>query len=494
VATTVTTAASAIAPPRGSARRKVETIDGDCIVGHVEERCEATLLHRIATDVNRCRSLAGLVAVAIVTFVAALPAVGARATYGARVTADEPQYLLTALSIGEDLDLDISDELDTERFRTFHEVGLNTQTIDLDEDGQRISPHDPLLPIVLALPMRLGGWRAAKVALAALAALTAAATAWTAHARYAVGRRAALLVTAGFFCAPPLTGYATQVYPEMPAALAVSLGADRRRSAGGGGTDRRRPVAIGGVLIVAGAAYLIVHQRVYGGWTVYAAGDHFVDGELLVVGDNPNYPGRSRRLIGLLIDRQFGLIPWAPAYLLLVPAVVAAARRRASGHRLLLPVLGTGWAVATWIALTMHGWWSPGRQVVVVLPAAVVLIAQLVDSHRRLQAAAVAGSVVGALSWLWLVFEASTGRRTLVVDFFETANPWYRAWSPLFPDHQRIEPVDWALTGAWSLLAGTAAYLTWRAVAGRPAVGDGDGDGDAGNDDGGGASVTGGVA
>jgi hypothetical protein len=199
-------------------------------------------------------------------------------------------------------------------------------------------------------------------------------------------------------------------------------------------------------------------------------------------------------LIGLLIDRQFGLFPWAPAYLLLVPAVVAAARRRASGHRLLLPVLGTGWAVATWIALTMHGWWSPGRQVVVVLPAAVVLIAQLVDSHRRLQAAAVAGSVVGALSWLWLVFEASTGRRTLVVDFFETANPWYRAWSPLFPDHQRIEPVDWALTGAWSLLAGTAAYLTWRAVAGRPAVGDGDGDGDAGNDDGGGASVTGGVA
>ena len=47
----------------------------------------------------------------IITFLAALPAIGARATYGAKTTADEPQYLLTALSIAEDFDLDISDEI-----------------------------------------------------------------------------------------------------------------------------------------------------------------------------------------------------------------------------------------------------------------------------------------------------------------------------------------------------------------------------------------------
>jgi hypothetical protein len=34
----------------------------------------------------------------------------ARATYGARVTADEPQYLLSAISLAEDRDLDIADE------------------------------------------------------------------------------------------------------------------------------------------------------------------------------------------------------------------------------------------------------------------------------------------------------------------------------------------------------------------------------------------------
>ena len=81
-------------------------------------------------------------------------AIPSRSTYGAQVSVDEPQYLLTALSIGEDLDLDISDEIEEEKFRSFHEIGLNTQTIDMNSSGQRLSPHDPLLPLLLSVPMR----------------------------------------------------------------------------------------------------------------------------------------------------------------------------------------------------------------------------------------------------------------------------------------------------------------------------------------------------
>lgn len=44
------------------------------------------------------------------TFVIGLAALDASATYGARTTADEPQYLLTATLLAEDLDLDVSDE------------------------------------------------------------------------------------------------------------------------------------------------------------------------------------------------------------------------------------------------------------------------------------------------------------------------------------------------------------------------------------------------
>ena len=130
--------------------------------------------------------LTAAVAVARATFVVGVLAIDARATYGARVTADEPQYLTTALSLAEDFDLDISDELDERAFLPYHEIDLNQQTIDLDGDGQRISPHDPLLPLLLAAPMGLGGWQAAKAALAVIAAITAAGTVVLATNRFGV--------------------------------------------------------------------------------------------------------------------------------------------------------------------------------------------------------------------------------------------------------------------------------------------------------------------
>ena len=442
-----------------------------------------------------------MAAVAVWTFAVALPAIGARATYGARVTSDEPQYLITAISIGEDFDLDISDELAERRFEPYHEIDLNPQTIELDDSGRRISPHDPLLPALLALPMRLGGWLAAKAALAVLAAATAAATLWLAVRRFGVGVGVAGLVVGGFFAAPPLVGYATQVYPEMPAALCVALGlAAVTGPLGRTGRalalasvvalpwlsvkfapvaaviavvlvarswpDRRRQLVLDlAVLAVAGAVYLAFHRSVYGGWTAYASGDHFIDGELLVLGRDPDYLGRSRRLIGLLVDRGFGLAAWTPAYLLAVPALAALARRRPPGWAALLAVIAATYAVATWVALTMHGWWWPGRQVVAALPAAVVAVAMLADRWRGLRWLALGGCLIGIFNWIWLVVEASTGRRTLIVDFEQTANPVYVAWSTLLPDHRHFEGGAVALTVAWTVVL--AALGAWGWLRGR---------------------------
>lgn len=448
-----------------------------------------------------------------VTVAVAYPAIGARATYGAQVTSDEPQYLTTALSLAEDFDLDISDELEARAFLPYHEINLDPQTIDLNADGQRISPHDPLLPLLLAPAMGLGGWTWAKVMLSALAGLTAVTTAWVANRRMGIGSAAAGLVTTAMFATPPLTAYATQVYPEMPAALSVTLalagllglGHDpdtRRRLAlqglvvamvialpwlsvkyvpvagvlavallveqyrgpGAAAVDgpQRRALVIGGVLALAGVVYLVVHRRVYGGWTVYASGDHFVDGEFLVVGDNPNYPARTIRLIGLLIDRGFGLIPWSPAFLLLVPALAALARRADQARLLLFGVLATGWGVATWVALTMHGWWWPGRQLVVVLPVAVLALAALADGRPRVLVATVTGAVLGSVGWLWLVYESSTDQRTLIVDFHETRALPYRLVAPLFPDHMVGGTADQILTVLWTVLAIGVAYVVWR--------------------------------
>ena len=123
-----------------------------------------------------------MVAVTVVAFIAAALGIGVRATFGAHVAVDETQYVLSALSLAEDGNLDISDELAQKRWRDFADVEPPVQTQVLG-DGRQISPHDPLLPVLLAVPVALGGWVAAKLTLAALAGLLAALTLWVAVRR-----------------------------------------------------------------------------------------------------------------------------------------------------------------------------------------------------------------------------------------------------------------------------------------------------------------------
>ncbi len=455
-----------------------------------------------------------MVAVAVAAFLSALAGIDARATYGARVTADEPQYLITAISLGEDASLDVSDELAEERFLPFHEIQLNPQTIELDDEGRRVSPHDPLLPLLLALPMLVGGWVGAKLALAVCAGAVAALTLRLAVDRLGAPLGVAAAVVGAFAMAPPLSVYGVQVYPAMPAAFCVLAGAlavTTPTPSGGAGragvglgrtgvdpadvvtvlavvalpwlsvkyvplaavlalaglwrswqADGRVPRGTIAAYGLAGVSYLALHRWLYGGWTVYAAGDHFVNGEFLVVGYAPNYPGRSRRLIGLLVDRNFGLIAWNPAFLALPPALVWLARSGRRGRYVLLGVFAASWITATWIAFTMHGWWWPGRQVVPVLPIVVAAVAAAVGRHRPALMAVLAGCALGIVSWLILAWEASTDRRTLIVDFDGTANPWYQLWRRVLPDHQRMAAADIALTVVWVVLVLAAMVVTAR--------------------------------
>lgn len=440
------------------------------------------------------------VAVGVVVAAWAALAIPARATVGARTTADEPQYLLTALSLFEDRDLHIDDELDDRAYLPFHEVTLPVQTQALD-DGREVSPHDPLLPAMLALPMGLGGWAAAKATLAALAGVLAGVLVWTAHRRFAVTVGVAALTVLAFGAAAPLSAYATQVYPELPAALAVTVAIAAL-------TGRRRPVelAVAGVAVVAlpwlgvkyapvagalvvvaalsllgegrrralvalvaglaaaGVAYLVVHRVLYGGWTVYAAGDHFTGGEMTVMGDDPDRIGRSRRLAGLLLDHGFGLAAWMPGYLLAVPALAVVARRRPPGWVALVLPLAAGWATATWVALTMHGWWWPGRQVVVVVPCLVLVVAWWAGKVRRVRPWVAVAGVVGAFNWAWLVVEVLDRRRTLIVDFETTTNPVYRALRAVLPDYRSPGTSDWVLQALWFVALGLAVALALRST------------------------------
>lgn len=433
--------------------------------------------------------------------------IGVPATFTARTAADEPEYLLTAISLGEDHNLDVSDERVGRRYRPFHEPYLPVQSLRAD-DGRRVSPHDPLLPAVLAVPVALGGWIAAKATLVLLAGGLAASTLWVAVRRFGVGAGTATVTVLAFSCAPPLAVYATQVYPELPAALAVIVAigclTGPLRRAGVAGTlaavvtlpwlalkyapvaavlatalglrlwrraepgDRARLAGGVVVLAVAGALYLGAHEAWYGGVSAYAAGDHFVGGELTAAGTDVDLLGRAGRLAGLLVDRGFGLGVWQPLFFVVPVALGAIARRRPPGVALLGAVLGAGWLTATFVALTMHGFWWPGRQVVVVAPVLVLAVAWWVgEGAARVRAAAIV-SGLGVLAFAWLVAEGWADRVTWVFGFEGTANPFVRVLRLVLPDLRRAGVIDAVLGGLWVVGLGTAAIAGWRrAVAPR---------------------------
>lgn len=445
-----------------------------------------------------------LAAVAVAAFAFSLWGLPARASYGARTTGDEPHYLLTALTLAEDRDLDVSDEIAAERYEPFSAIGLNQQSKRL-EGGRMVSPHDPLLPLLLAPGMAAAGWAGAKVTLALVAALTAALTLWVAVRRFGVPVRRGAVVVGLFAATAPLSAYGSQVYPELPAALAtvaaVALAtapSSRARTASlaaaisalpwlsvkyapvaaalagvAAWTWRRRgehrDVAwLGALLAVSGLAFVAAHWAWYGGWTPYAVGDHFVTGEFGVVGFDPNLAGRSTRLVGLLVDREFGLAAWQPAWLLAVPAAAALATRRPRGWAFLLVPAAAGWLNATFVALTMHGWWWPGRQVVVIGPLLVIAIAAWAAETRVRTTWAAGLGCAGVVLWTWLGAEALARRLTLVVDFYETSNPLYAVWSALLPGYRDPTTATWALHAAWAAAALGALWWGRRSAASAP--------------------------
>ena len=440
----------------------------------------------------RTRSLrAAMIVVGLLAFLSAALGAGVPATYGGQAAVDEPQYLLSALSLWEDHDLDISDELAERRFLAFHDSDLPVQTA-TRPDGSQLSPHDPLLPLLLAVPMGLGGWVAAKLTLALLAGILAGLLLWVAVRRFEVPARLAAVGVALATCTAPVTVYGQQVYPELPGALAAlaavaAITAPRptprtltavalavialpwlsvKYAPVGAALVlvallrlRKGRIALLGGLAAGGVVYLAVHKAVYGGITAYASGDAFQgSGEFGVVGFHPDYPGRSIRLLGLLIDRDFGLAAWQPAWLLLIPALVALLIRRPPHWPVLVVPLLTGWGIATWIALTMQGFWWPGRQLVVVLPLAVlVILVWLKDGPRRI---ALGLAALGVVYYGTLLVTGYFGQTRWVLAPDDLRLHWPAAL--LLPDDRDLSPADVVRYAIWVAITALLGLRTAR--------------------------------
>jgi hypothetical protein len=309
---------------------------------------------------------------------------------GLRVSGDEPHYLLMAQSLWNEGDLDLRDNFDRQDYREYTPGPVAPHYGSPRGDGRPFPAHSPGLPLLLAPFYAIGGRRACALLLAACGALLAGQVRAVAERLGAdpTGARLAWVASLG----PPVFFYAFHVYTELPSALAIAIAVrlltpraplrsalaaavaiaclpwlhlklllvSAALAAVGAARLRGRALsAFGAVLAAAGGAFLSWYHYVFGRPSPFA----------IYGGMPPEFSEGSpvRALAGLLLDRSFGLLPFAPIAVLALPGC-ARLVRSADGRTLLL-ILGC----LTGPALFWRMWWGgqcpPARFLV---PAAVV--------------------------------------------------------------------------------------------------------------------------
>ncbi|HEX8744754.1 MAG TPA: hypothetical protein VF712_16640 [Thermoleophilaceae bacterium] len=458
----------------------------------------------------RRAALLWLAAFAVYASTIGLDAFG-RSDYGG----DEPHHLLTAISIVEDGSPDLLDEYRERAYREYYPYEMRPRGV--LTAGALNEPHGVGFALLIAPAWWAGGETAVELFLAAIAAL-AAALAYVLALRavpdpWALG--AALAVAAS----PPMLAYSTAVHPDLAAAAAlaaavllalrmdehpsrrasfacflllatlpwlglsfapaaivvgaVALGALRRAG--------RRWVTLVSLEIpaVSIAVFLSVNDNLYGGPSPHSAG---LGDESGTGADFPTgYLERSYRLVALFVDREAGLLRWAPVLALALLGVWLLLRERRGRLAHVIPALrreeravsvcalaaGAQVLVAAFLAPTMFGFWFPGRHLVAALPLTVALAALGLRHAPRVGAALALLTFAGS-AWLYTDLRWGGGSW---IDARPDA-PWgplEQAW-PLFEKGSSLPFVLAALLGAACVAALAAAVLRSRWAALRSAL------------------------
>jgi hypothetical protein len=423
--------------------------------------------------------------------------VGLRATRGASITGDEPFYLLTTQSLLDDGDLDLRQQYERASYRSFfdHTSGLWQQSVP-DQGGQLLSPHDPGLSLLLIPGFAPSGLRGAQIEMLLLAATTFA-LAFVFTARESGATLLSWLVTAAVGLSATAFVYATEIYPEMPAALCLVLSLLLLRTAStrlwqpvalvlllsalpwlsikylplavllaafyfwqAAGRDRALFVA---VAVPAAISYVWFHLAVFGHLTPYSVNTVFEGASTsTVLQSHVAFEERVYRLWGLFIDRRFGIARWAPLLLLLLPALPLLLR---GGRQALLTggLILTQLLIATFVAVTMMGWWFPGRTLMAVLPLCplpLVLLCLRLSPRLRLLMAALAVYTLAITATL--VVAARSGQVTLAVDPFDLDSGLFQAPARLFPQYTAWGNDTALLTIAWFTLGSVLTLALYR--------------------------------
>jgi hypothetical protein len=391
-----------------------------------------------------------------------------------RFAGDEPHYLLAARSIVRDGDLDLANQYRQRQEAAF--VPYRVAPRGHPTDGRVDEPYGPGLPLLIAPAYAVAGATGAQLELAALAALAFVLA-------IAIARRLVPepWATAGpLLCglSPPALAYATAIAPELAAGAALAgavllalRARERPRLApalGCGallavlpwlgtwfllpavpvavalawwmGRQHRGWYALVGLDVVLASlvAFATTNERLYGGLVPEAAGAPLTG--LSSAGD---YVDRASRLVALWIDRDAGLLRWAPLFALAFVAAwmlwrsrrdhVARAvpdQRDVEAVALLLVLVCTAQVLAAVLAPALEGAWFAGRTLVPALPCAAALVAWALRYVPRWLSVVLGAITLVASAWLYVA---------LRVGDVGWAAPASRApWGPLvvvFPEY-----------------------------------------------------------
>src|SRR5918994_1152238 len=361
---------------------------------------------------------------------------------------DEPHYLLAAESIVQDGDVDVLDEYAARAYAEFYPYDLHRHG--RTTEGRLNEPHGVGFPLLIAPAHAIGGVKGVELFLAAIAALAVALG-------YRLALRAApdpwalgAALTLGL--SPPFVAYGSAVYPELAAGAALAggagvglrlherivrveaflcfallgalpwlgtkfvpagvlIGAVAVRSLW---RAQRRTLAVGAVelSLFSVALYVAFNEALYGGPTPYAAD---VPGETATDADFPGgYLERAYRLVALFIDRDYGLLRWAPVFVLAfgglwwlwrshrerLAQAVPGVRATLLAAALCAGAFGAQVLVAAFVAPTMFGFWFPPRHLLAALPLALPLVAMGLRHLPRLGSALALLTAAGSV-WLY---------------------------------------------------------------------------------------------
>jgi hypothetical protein len=439
---------------------------------------------RLPTHVPPLRPLALFVLGAVL-----MTGLGLAYTNRLRVSGDEPHYLLMAQSLWRDGDLDLRNNFGAEDYREYTPGPVRPHYGAPRRDGRPFPAHGPGLPVLLAPVYALGGRAGCVVFLAICGAAVAART--SVLARRLGGTAEVAWWAWAAAVGPPLLFYSFHVYTEVPSALASLVALELLLvpvptvatallttlatsllpwlhvkmllvSAALGLVGlvrlRGRPLKAMAILsVILAAAHGLYFQIVFGSPTPLA-----VYGG--VPADVSAAPGRA--LVGLWVDRSFGLLPHAPLFVLALPGLWLLAAKGRATWPLLLVAAATLAPVLAW-----RMWWGgqcpPGRFLVPLVPTLAVAAGLVAGGPRR-----------GLVRWraplaalglgLALYMAADPGALLLL----NRANRPTRVWAALsgevalgryLPSLTLADPVEARVAALW--LAALGVLLTLHVLA-----------------------------